>query len=236
MYCECKGKEFNQFIDLLKLVRKIYKGCSIVENSVVPFELIDENSIFKNSYFITDKYLFKNDIFTSLQIKNIEDFLAFLKTTDPNNPKNKSKFYLESEGDNLYCYRDDGNENKDVCLVGEYLSTFDEDYISLHSVDNEIYNLEESNRGKYNDRMFDASSLIKELADYATITVNLTKDEEYKMIITHKLFPNIKKVDYINMRFFVTDEDIFPVIVTATTMKLLDEPLMFKLLIRCSKY
>ena len=97
MYCECKGKEFNQFIDLLKLVRKIYKGCSIIENSVVPFELIDENSIFKNSYFITDKYLFKNDIFTSLQIKNIEDFLTFLKTTDPNNPKNKSKFYLESK-------------------------------------------------------------------------------------------------------------------------------------------
>lgn len=234
MYCECKGKEFNQFIDLLKLVRKIYKGCNLFKNAVLPYELIEEDSIFKNSYFITDKYLFNNDIFTSLQIKNIEDFLAFLKTTNPNNPKNKSKFYLESEGNNLYCYRDDGNENKDVCLVGEYLSMFDEDYISMNSAYDEIYKLKCDN--KDNIYKYNASSLIGELTDYATLTLNLTKDGEYKVIFTHKLFPNIKKVNYIDMEYIKTNEDIFPVIVTGTTINLLDEPLMFKLLIRCSKY
>ena len=111
---------------------------------------------------------------------------------------------------------------------------FDEDYISMNSAYDDIYKLKCDN--KDNIYKYNASSLIGELTDYATLTLNLTKDGEYKVIFTHKLFPNIKKVNYIDMEYIKTNEDIFPVIVTGTTINLLDEPLMFKLLIRCSKY
>ena len=232
MQFECKGKPFNKFLDTMKLVSKVYKSFYIVNNYIFPKEFISEDSLFTKSYFYTNDNLFKVEILDNTLIYDVEKLIQFLKGKSDSNEekeKRKYKYIFESSENNLVCVRDDGEKY----IAGEFLSTVDEDLIAKDSAFDTIHTM--YSNGKYHKVSGD--SMIQNLVNYEDITLVLNKEKNLAVKFTHKIFPNIKKVNSFEIIYFDdNDSDIFPIVVKSSVNDLLDEPLNFVTLLNCSKF
>lgn len=196
--------ELKKFDQLNKLVRNVYNQyvmtTAFIFNSTLSLKSI--NPLFKRSYFTIGEVFSKELHNAVYNHDNVNDAI-----------KDKVKqFYINEEGQLVFL----GGKSEKEFIVGIKLddnTVANMEELMLANAKRSILELKEDT---YEYKKEGDINTIQKLIDYEVVTLRCTENKEIALIMTNKLFPNVKKMDNFLVTWFVDDSEIFNIVVQSS--------------------
>lgn len=203
-YHDFQKGELKKFDQLNKLVRNVYNQYLLTKTFVFnsTFSMKPINPLFKRSYFTIGE-TFSEDLHNTVYNPDIVNDAI----------KDKVKqYYINEEGQLVFI----GGKSEKEFIVGIKLDDNTVANIEELMLANAKRSILELKEDTYEYKKEGDINIIQKLIDYEVVTLRCTENKEIALIMTNKLFPNIKKMDNFLVTWFVDDSEVFNIVVQST--------------------